>query len=386
MPEPSRRLTLRDLPFVARLTLALFLCSVGLGYLAALVQLHAQQAAAGKYLPDQQEVIDAYHGKRGMGTLERLITAPEYLPFSASGTMRTAFTTHSLDWNPQVFEDRAVDDFIGNLKDLPEEERAKKEKEKQEEWDALPQSKKDAKIKEAEEQIRQEREDEAAVLVDWIHHDLDKDAYEKNKYPMPADLRGKPITKKFLKDEADGSQTVAIRSILGTRCVRCHSAGREADFAPLNSWKQLAYYSKKDAGQGGMPLRKLAQTTHVHLLGFSMLYMLTGFIFAMSGWPAIFRFFIAPLALLAQVVDISFWWLARMPDPYGTEFAKCIIYSGGVAGAALGLQIILSLFSLFGWFGRLIVLLLLLLALGGAYYLNDQVIAPYLASEAKLAP
>ena len=29
-------------------------------------------------------------------------------------------------------------------------------------------------------------------------------------------------------------------------------------------------------------------------------------------------------ALLAQVVDISFWWLARLQDPYGSEFANAI--------------------------------------------------------------
>ena len=74
-----------------------------------------------------------------------------------------------------------------------------------------------------------------------------------------------------------------------------------------------------------------------------------------------------------------------MQDPYGSEFAKCIRYSGGVVAVALGLQIILSLFSLFGWFGRLILLLLILAALVGAYFLNDMVIAPYLASQVKLA-
>ena len=52
---------------------------------------------------------------------------------------------------------------------------------------------------------------------------------------------------------------------------------------------------------------------------------------------------------------------------------------------ALALQILLSLFSLFGWFGRFVLLLLIAAALVGAYYLNDLVIVPYLATQAKLA-
>ena len=134
-----------------------------------------------------------------------------------------------------------------------------------------------------------------------------------------------------------------------------------------------------------MPLRKLAQSTHVHLLGFSMLYGLTGVIFACSSWPGIFRFLIAPLPLVAQLLDISFWWLARLQDPWGSEFARGIRYTGMVVAGGLGLQIILSLFSLFGWFGRFVLVLLMAAALVGAYYVNDQYIGPYLAQQAKLS-
>src|SRR5438477_12390815 len=98
MSQPSRRFTLNDLPWVARLTLAAFLISVGIGYFSALVQLHAQQAKPGQMLPGETEVIEAYHGRPGVGALERLITADQTLPFSSGGTMRPAFTTRSTDW------------------------------------------------------------------------------------------------------------------------------------------------------------------------------------------------------------------------------------------------------------------------------------------------
>ena len=92
-----------------------------------------------------------------------------------------------------------------------------------------------------------------------------------------------------------------------------------------------------------------------------------------------------PLALVAQIVDISFWWLARLQDPYGTIFAKCIIFSGGIAGLALALQIILGLFSLFGWFGRFVVFLLLLAAAAGGGALYYYVLGPYIEAGKVLA-
>src|SRR6516162_659884 len=56
------RFTLRELPFSARLTLALFLVSVGLGYGAALVQIHFQHASPGEFMPSAQDVVVKFHG------------------------------------------------------------------------------------------------------------------------------------------------------------------------------------------------------------------------------------------------------------------------------------------------------------------------------------
>ena len=79
-----------------------------------------------------------------------------------------------------------------------------------------------------------------------------------------------------------------------------------------------------DPAARGMSLSKLAQTTHVHMLGFSMLYGLTGLLFAFTSYPVFVRVLIAPLPLLAQIIDISFWWLARLDEPYGPGFAAAI--------------------------------------------------------------
>src|SRR5207248_2576382 len=145
------------------------------------------------------------------------------------------------------------------------------------------------------------RDGEAAILVHWIREGkLDKKAYEDDLYRVPESMKDMPITPDFV-EEKDGVKYVTINNLISKRCVRCHTQGKSAGFAPLDEYEFVRSYGEPEH-TGGMPLRKLAQSTHVHLLGFSMLYMLTGVIFACSNWPGIFRLVIAPLALVAQVV------------------------------------------------------------------------------------
>ena len=79
-----------DLPL--RLIAATFLCSVGIGYVSAMVNLHFQEASPGNLLPGPDDVVRVYHGSKHPNQLLRLLEAPEGLPFNGSGSMRSAFT------------------------------------------------------------------------------------------------------------------------------------------------------------------------------------------------------------------------------------------------------------------------------------------------------
>ena len=89
------RITLRRLPLAARLVLAVFLISVGLGYISAMVQLHFQHSSRdGSPLPGPKETIKVFHGETGplVSTLQRLIEAPpDGFKGGPNGTMSKAF-------------------------------------------------------------------------------------------------------------------------------------------------------------------------------------------------------------------------------------------------------------------------------------------------------
>ena len=95
MESPPDRLVLRNLNVPARLAIAAFLVSVGVGYFSALVQLHFQHASPGKLLPEPNDAADTYYGRTGMSQLERLLVVDEGKPFNGSGSMRQTFTTKS---------------------------------------------------------------------------------------------------------------------------------------------------------------------------------------------------------------------------------------------------------------------------------------------------
>src|SRR5690349_12703662 len=92
----SHAIHLRKLPLAARLTLAAFLISVGVGYLSALINLHFQSASPGKPMPDAKDVVSIYHGKTQVSQFERLLEAHPSLPRNGSGSMRRYMTKEGI--------------------------------------------------------------------------------------------------------------------------------------------------------------------------------------------------------------------------------------------------------------------------------------------------
>jgi hypothetical protein len=359
-------LVLRDLPLPVRLTLSLFLLAVGAGYLAALVQLHFQHASRGNPLPTPDDVVARFSGIENFWTgprsaepdakpprpvcqLERVIMGPEEgLPFNGSGTMAPAFFKKDSTFKKKINQDPAF-----------------------------------------EPKMREEREGERLALQAWINAPPDerKEAYQNDSFPLPESLTKRPLTKKYL-----AAGNVKVQSILYDRCAKCHeSEGLEGKVA-LDTYESLEKYMQVPRpvlGADGttvvkstrqMSVERLTETTHLHALSFAVLFTLTGLVFAFSSYPAWIRSLLAPAVLLAQMVDVCCWWLARL-EGVGPYFALAIMGTGAVVGIGLMLQIILSLFNMYRLSGKAVLLLLFAAAAAGGAYLTPQV-QEYLKQEA----
>jgi len=356
-PSPPPSFRLRNLPLPARVVLAVFLISVGIGYFSALVQLHFQVASPGELLPTLSDTTTAYHGDPSrMSILERLLTADETKPFNGKGSMRASFFLQSSGWEVALRK---------MARKLETESKAKPD---------------EATVEKA---LRRERELEIQGFLQWIHEGAKQEHFDNDEFALqedklPAALRGLKVNNDFVVTAENGGQTLHVQSLIKRRCARCHSPSGDsgAADAPLKTYEDVHAYLRPER-RGGMGLARLAQTTHVHLLGFAMLYGLTGLLFSLTSYPRAVRLVVAPLPLIAQLIDIGCWWLARI-DPV---YAQMIALTGGIVAAGLGLHIVFTVFNLFGRFGKGVLALLLIAAASSGYVLVDKVIGPYLIQE-----
>jgi hypothetical protein len=330
---------LRDLPPPTRVVAAAFLLTAAAGYGAALAQVHFQAAPPGTLLPGPADLDATYAGGGPpMSPVERLIEA-ESGPLNGNGSMRPAFTTRSRD------------------------------------WEALTRGAPAGAVR----RLEAEREGERLALLSWVRAGAPRAAYDADDYQLGAEFADRPITPGLLNPGPAGHRRVRLRTLLAWRCVDCHGpAGRfdRARLVPLDSYERLRAVCAAPADRR-MPLPRLAQTTHVHLLGFAVLYGATGGLFSLTGYPRAVRLVLGPLPLAAQGLDIACWWLARAVP----AAAAVIPVAAGLAGIGLAVHIGGGLWDLFGRRGRAVLVALAVAVLAAGVAAKVTVVDPYLADE-----
>jgi hypothetical protein len=361
MSNPTRtRFTLRDLPLPAKLVVSAFLMAVGLGYFSALVQLHMKHSSMeGSPLPTPNDVVERFShfrefdGNFPQSKLEEIISGDPDGSFSKTN-MTPAFFGES--------------DGYKKTGKLPKDDPKRKA-------------------------VDEARDGERHALIEFINSPAEqrKAAYDADAFDLPAKLIGKPITEGY----SDGGK-LKVKTLVEDRCVKCHKEGEQSP--NLSDWKELEplitappMVTIESGGKMWVSSPKtisldgLTQSTHAHLLSFAILFALTGFVYAFSSHPGFVRGVLAPVVLVAQVADVSCWWLARLDLPYGPMFALAVMGTGAVVGLGLSLQIVLSLFDMYGVKGKLVLLLLFLVAGGGFYALYTNAIKPGLDAEKERA-
>ncbi len=354
-PESAApRITLRQLPFAARLVLSAFLIAVGLGYFSAMVQLHMKHSSRdGEPLPTGVNVVEVFCGLKPFdpsapapcSRIDTLLSADEKAEDVGKDNMAPAFYAKSSGWKTQQ---KVRGREVGNL--------------------------------------MEERHGELKSMLAWIRSDsaVKKEAYEKDSFARPKEIEGLPVTPDFLAAD----KTVKITSMIEARCLNCHSDGAQAP--TLETYAQLEPLitapsteiidGKWVRSSKQTSVEHLTQSTHAHLLTFAILFALTGLTFSFSTYWAGIRAVLGPIVLIAQVVDISFWWLARVPH-YGVYFAFGILGTGAVVGIGMTMQIVLSLLNMYGLRGKIVVLLVLLSVASALGFVGLKVIQPALDIE-----
>jgi len=371
-PLPAPRFTLRDLPLPAKLVVTCFLISVGLGYLWALAQIHFQHASMGRTMPSVEDLVARFSGvpwpleprpkSDDNGSSETITRREQIGQVQDAVKIKTIIDNRCVRCHKKGEQkgDTPLTNHTEIRKQLqPNRTHAKGRlftvlHGKREDWDksmvaAFYEESADWDKLSAEQQKKEEphRNAERLALLAWVEAGAPRADYEADRFPLPANFN--------VNDLAESLHVKAAPLAPGAVDPNATTTSRE-EKDRAERWQR--------AQQRRLSSEKLTQSTHAHLLTFSILWAATGLVFAFTSYSTFVRCLLSPLVLIAQVVDVACWWLARLEPPTGPYFALAIMVTGAIVGLGLGAQITLSLFNMYGRKGKLVLVLLFLCGAG----------------------
>ncbi len=131
-----------------------------------------------------------------------------------------------------------------------------------------------------------------------------------------------------------------VEPIFAQNCIGCHMANAHS-IPPLANFADV---QKVAAADTGTSLTDLAEVSHIHLFGISIIFLLTGAVFALSTTPVWVRVFFVVVPYLTILMDIGSWWFTKYLDP--AFFAYVVLGGGAGMGLALAAQILISLWDM----------------------------------------
>lgn len=143
----------------------------------------------------------------------------------------------------------------------------------------------------------------------------------------------------WLRGGASREGFEAVKPIFLQTCATCHSAKSGLPVPPLTTFEEVKKFAKVDTEY---TLVQLARVSHIHLFGISIIFLLTGAIFAMSEISWKWRLPIITVPFFAIWADIGSWWITK----FEPVFAWVVMIGGAFMGLALAAQILISLWEM----------------------------------------
>ncbi|MGO9771188.1 MAG: hypothetical protein ACLPSW_16895 [Roseiarcus sp.] len=144
----------------------------------------------------------------------------------------------------------------------------------------------------------------------------------------------------WVHDGASVDGYAKVAPIFAADCAGCHMADAQS-IPPLTSYAAVEVVAKSDTGTS---FADLAEVSHIHLFGISIIFLLTGAIFAFSETAIWLRVTLVVVPYLTILADIGSWWLTKYVDP--AVFAYVVVGGGACMGLALAAQILIGLWEM----------------------------------------
>ncbi len=128
-----------------------------------------------------------------------------------------------------------------------------------------------------------------------------------------------------------------VKDIIIKNCLRCHTAGGEASFAPFDRLLTVTDIFTKI--NYGIPVSRLVTLSHIHMISIGTIFALTGIIFLFTTINEKLKMTLIILPFGSLMMDIFSWWLAKL-----TPIFSVTVFIGGVfAAIAFLIQFVISI-------------------------------------------
>ena len=144
----------------------------------------------------------------------------------------------------------------------------------------------------------------------------------------------------WIHEGAKAEDYARVEPIFQENCISCHSAKSGMSVPPLTSYQEIQKVLQTD---NGFSIVQLARVSHVHLFGLSLIFLVTGGIFALSEIPEFWRVLLVVAPYISILADIGSWWGTKYLSPV---FSYIVIAGGALMGLALAAQIVISLWQM----------------------------------------
>jgi hypothetical protein len=141
----------------------------------------------------------------------------------------------------------------------------------------------------------------------------------------------------WAKGGAEKEKANEAKSIILKNCLRCHTAGGDAEFAPFDTLSTVsAVFTKIN---NGMSISRLITLSHIHMISIGMIFALSGIIFLFTPINEKLKMILLIFPFGSLLMDVFSWWLTKQIP----VFAIAVFIGGVFTVIAFFIQFVISL-------------------------------------------
>jgi hypothetical protein len=131
-----------------------------------------------------------------------------------------------------------------------------------------------------------------------------------------------------------------IKGIIIKKCLRCHTAGGEAAFAPFDKLSTVSDIFIRV--NKGISISRLITLCHVHMMSIGVIFALSGMIFLFTPTNEKLKMILLIFPFGSLMMDVFSWWLTKLIP----VFAIAVFIGGVFTVIGFFIQFVISLLTM----------------------------------------